>query len=51
MRGDPNSRVAVETLTTTGFVGVAGEVTSKANFDINKLSEKQFLKLDIMIPI
>jgi len=28
LRGDPNSRVGVETLTTTGFVGVAGEVTS-----------------------
>ena len=26
LRGDPDSRVAVETLTTTGFVAVAGEV-------------------------
>lgn len=33
LRQDPDSRVAVETLTTTGFVAVAGEVTSKANFD------------------
>ena len=40
LRGDPNSRVAVETLTTTGFVAVAGEVTSKANFDIEKLIRK-----------
>ena len=32
LRQDPDSRVAVETLTTTGFVAVAGEVTSKANF-------------------
>jgi S-adenosylmethionine synthetase len=30
---DPNSRVAVETMATTGFVVVAGEVTSKAKFD------------------
>ena len=40
LRGDPDSRVAVETLTTTGFVGVAGEVTSKANFDIEQLIRK-----------
>ena len=40
LRGDPDSRVAVETLTTTGFVAVAGEVTSKANFDIEKLIRK-----------
>ena len=33
LRRDPKSRVAVETMTTTGFVAVAGEVTSKANFD------------------
>ena len=40
LRGDPDSRVAVETLTTTGFVGVAGEVTSKANFDIEQVIRK-----------
>ena len=33
LRRDPKSRVAIETMTTTGFVAVAGEVTSKANFD------------------
>ena len=33
LRQDPNSRVAVETMVTTDFVAVAGEVTSKANFD------------------
>lgn len=33
LRQDPDSRVAVEALTTTGFVCVAGEVTSKAEFD------------------
>ena len=30
---DPDSRVAVEAMTTTGIVFVAGEVTSTANFD------------------
>jgi S-adenosylmethionine synthetase len=40
LRGDPDSRVAVETITTTNFVGVAGEVTSKSNFDIEKIIRK-----------
>lgn len=33
LRQDPDSRVAIETLTTTDFVAVAGEITSKAQFD------------------
>jgi len=33
LRQDPDSRVAVETMVTTDFVVVSGEVTSKANFD------------------
>jgi S-adenosylmethionine synthetase len=33
LKQDPDSRVAVEILVTTGFVAVAGEVTSKAQFD------------------
>jgi len=33
LKQDPDSRVAVEILVTTGFVAVAGEVTSKAKFD------------------
>ena len=32
LKQDPDSRVAVETMVTTGFVVVAGEVTSNANF-------------------
>ena len=40
LREDPDSRVAVETMTTTSFVGVAGEVTSKASFDIEQLIRK-----------
>ena len=35
LRGDPDSRVAVETMVTTNFIAVAGEVTSKT-----ELSEK-----------
>ncbi len=37
LRQDPDSRVAVETLVTTDFVTVAGEVTSKGKFDIEKV--------------
>jgi S-adenosylmethionine synthetase len=33
LKQDPDSRVAIETLATTGLVVVAGEVTSKAKFD------------------
>src|SRR3989338_8903650 len=33
LKQDPDSRVAVETMVTTDFVAVAGEVTSNANFD------------------
>ena len=42
LRQDPNSRVAIETLATTGFVVVAGEVTSKANFD--KKSQEELVR-------
>ncbi len=34
IRQDPNSRVAVETLTTTGLILVAGEVTTKGYIDV-----------------
>ena len=37
LRQDPESRVAVETLVSTNFVTVAGEVTSKGKFDIEKV--------------
>ena len=37
IRQDPDSRVAVETLVTTDFVTVAGEVTSKGNLTLKKL--------------
>jgi S-adenosylmethionine synthetase len=40
LRQDPNSRVAVETMTSTGIVVVAGEVTTKAKFDIQDVVRK-----------
>jgi len=40
LRQDPDSRVAVETMTTTGMVVVAGEVTSKAKFDVQDIVRK-----------
>jgi len=40
LRGDPDSRVAVETITTTDFVGIVGEVTSKVSFDVEQLIRK-----------
>jgi len=33
LKQDPDSRVAIETMVTTDFVAVAGEVTSNADFD------------------
>ena len=40
LKQDPDSRVAVETMTTTGIVVVVGEVTSKAKFDIQDVVRK-----------
>ena len=37
LRQDPDSRVAIETLTTTGSVHVAGEVTTKGYVDVQKV--------------
>lgn len=42
LRQDPESRVAIETMVTTDFVAVAGEVTSKANFD--KKSQEELVR-------
>jgi len=39
LKQDPDSRVAVETMVTTDFVAVAGEVTSKGDFDKRKQEE------------
>ena len=40
LKQDPESRVAVETLTTTGIVVIAGEVTSRAKFDVQDIVRK-----------
>ncbi|MDK0524627.1 methionine adenosyltransferase [Streptomyces sp. ML-6] len=45
LREDPRSRVAVETLITTGQVHVAGEVTTKAYADIPALVRDKVLEI------
>ena len=46
LRGDPNSRVAVETMTTTDFVGVAEPVSLMVNtFGTNKIEENKIEEL------
>ncbi len=45
LKQDPNSRVAVETMVTTDFVVVSGEVTTKANFD--KKSQEELVRKTI----
>ncbi|MCA9820516.1 MAG: methionine adenosyltransferase, partial [Nitrosarchaeum sp.] len=45
LKQDPDSRVAVETMVTTDFVAVAGEVTSTANFD--KKSQEELVRKTI----
>ena len=42
LKQDPNSRVAVETMVTTDFVAVSGEVTTKADFD--KSSQEKLVR-------
>ena len=42
---DPKSRVAVETLVTTGLVVVAGEVTTEAYVDIAKIARQRVLDI------
>ena len=45
LREDPTSRVAVETLITTGLVHVAGEVTTKAYAPIPQLVRDKILEI------
>ncbi len=42
---DPNSRVAVETMVTTGLVHVAGEVTTEAYVEIPQIVRDEILKI------
>ncbi|MGF1343196.1 methionine adenosyltransferase [Streptomyces flavovirens] len=45
LRDDPRSRVAVETLITTGLVHIAGEVTTKAYVPIAQLVRQKILEI------
>ena len=45
LAGDPHSRVACETLITTGLVVVAGEVTTKATVDINHVVRNKITEI------
>ncbi|UUU30254.1 methionine adenosyltransferase [Streptomyces sp. CA-210063] len=45
LREDPTSRVAVETLITTGLVHVAGEVTTKAYAPVARLVREKILEI------
>lgn len=45
LEADPASRVAVETLVTTGLVVVAGEVTTEAYADISGLARQRVLEI------
>ncbi|MFC0581070.1 methionine adenosyltransferase [Micrococcoides hystricis] len=45
LKVDPNSRVAVETLTTTGLVQVAGEVTTAGYVEIPDIVRKTILEI------
>ena len=45
LKDDPDSRVAVETLVTTGLVVVAGEVTTKAYADIPSIVRDRVVEI------
>ena len=45
LRQDPGSRVAVETLVTTGLVVVAGEVTTEAYVEIPRIVRQKILDI------
>jgi len=50
LRQDPNSRVAVETLTTTGLVVCAGEVTTKGFADIQRIVRSTLQEIGYIDP-
>jgi S-adenosylmethionine synthetase len=50
IRQDPNSRVAVECLTTTGTIHVAGEVTTKGFVDIQKVARETLKRIGYTNP-
>ena len=42
---DPNSKVACETLVTTGLTVLSGEVTTEAYIDVQKIAREVILKV------
>jgi S-adenosylmethionine synthetase len=44
-RNDPNARVAIECLTKTGFIVVAGEVTTSTYVDVQKVVRETLLEI------
>ena len=49
-RQDPYSRVAIETLTTTGSIHVAGEVTTKGFADVQKIARETLREIGYTDP-
>jgi len=45
IKQDPQSRVAIEMITTTGMIVVAGEVTTKGQVDVQKIVRKTVRKI------
>ena len=45
LKGDPNSRVACETLVTTGLCVVSGEITTKTNVEYAKIARETIKKI------
>jgi len=45
LKQDPNSRVACETLVTTGLVQIAGEITTGANIDYHEVARETIRKI------
>lgn len=50
LRQDPNSRVAVETLVTTGLCVIAGEITTKAVLDYQKIARETIREIGYNSP-
>jgi len=51
LKQDPYSRVAVETLTTTGSIHVAGEVTTKGYVDVQKVARTVLTEIGYTNPL
>ena len=50
IKGDPDSRVAVETLVTTGLALVAGEVTTKTYVDVAQVARDTVAEIGYTVP-